>query len=114
MCRICVSLGLVRSIPESRFLVLFLACVFSLNPIFELLLGRGHTKGLRIFRFRHSEAFRALGSDPLLFLVLLGDRALRLPCRCRKLQQALQTSLKLCTKLKSSSLPKPLALNPEP
>ena len=44
MCRICVSLGLVRSIPESRFLVLFLACVFSLNPIFELLLGRGHTK----------------------------------------------------------------------
>ena len=46
MCRICVSLGLVRSIPESRFLVLFLACVFSLNPIFELLLGRGHTKGI--------------------------------------------------------------------
>ena len=45
MCRICVSLGLVRSIPESRFLVLFLACVFSLNPIFELLLGRGHTQG---------------------------------------------------------------------
>ena len=44
MCRICVSLGLVRSIPESRFLVLFLACVFSLNPIFELLLGRGHTQ----------------------------------------------------------------------
>ena len=44
MCRICVSLGLVRSIPESRFLVLFLACMFSLNPIFELLLGRGNTK----------------------------------------------------------------------
>ena len=42
----CVSLGLVRIIPESRFLVLFLACVFSLNPIFELLLGRGHTKQL--------------------------------------------------------------------
>ena len=49
MCRICVSLGLVRSIPESRFLVLFLACVFSLNPIFELLLGRGHTKYIYIY-----------------------------------------------------------------
>ena len=47
MCRICVSLGLVRSIPESRFLVLFLACMFSLNPIFELLLGRGNTKLIR-------------------------------------------------------------------
>ena len=46
MCRICVSLGLVRSIPESRFLVLFLACMFSLNPIFELLLGRGNTKAI--------------------------------------------------------------------
>ena len=48
MCRICVSLGLVRSIPESRFLVLFLACMFSLNPIFELLLGRGNTKSISI------------------------------------------------------------------
>ena len=26
-----------------------LACVFSLNPIFELLLGRGHTKVTCIF-----------------------------------------------------------------
>ena len=52
MCRICVSLGLVRSIPESRFLVLFLACMFSLNPIFELLLGRGNTKALG-FRVSH-------------------------------------------------------------
>ena len=48
MCRICVSLGLVRSIPESRFCVLFLACVFNLNPIFELLLGRGHTQLISI------------------------------------------------------------------
>ena len=51
MCRICVSLGLVRSIPESRFLVLFLACVFSLNPIFELLLGRGHTQCIAVSMF---------------------------------------------------------------
>ena len=48
MCRIFVSLGLVRSIPESRFFVLFLACVFSLNPILELLLGRGHTQVIRV------------------------------------------------------------------
>ena len=50
MCRICVSLGLVRSIPESRFLVLFLASMFSLNPIFELLLGRGNTKVVSVTR----------------------------------------------------------------
>ena len=60
MCRICVSLGLVRSIPESRFLMLFLACVFSLNPIFELLLGRGHTKGVALMV--HGSTVRA--SDP--------------------------------------------------
>ena len=40
----CVSLVAVRSIPESRFLVLLLACVFSLNPIFGLFVGRGNTK----------------------------------------------------------------------
>ena len=40
----------MRSIPESRFLVLLLACVFSLNPIFGLLVGRGNTKGMG-FRF---------------------------------------------------------------
>ena len=44
MCGICVSLLLVRSIPESRFPVLFFAYVFSLNPIFELLLSRGNTE----------------------------------------------------------------------
>ena len=62
MCRICVSLGLVRSIPESRFLVLFLACVFSLNPIFELLLGRGHTKSI-LSTERRAKAVAAIRPD---------------------------------------------------
>ena len=48
MCGICVSLLLVRSIPESRFPVLFFAYVFSLNPIFELLLSRGNTEIIAI------------------------------------------------------------------
>ena len=67
----CVSLGLVRIIPESRFLVLFLACVFSLNPIFELLLGRGHTKQLS------KVVCQSLGLS-LLWLELRGVRFWRL------------------------------------
>ena len=61
MCRICVSLGLVRSIPESRFLVLFLASMFSLNPIFELLLGRGNTKPLSLYDAKENLGGLGLG-----------------------------------------------------